>query len=400
MKTYKGIKTGLVTLAVAAAIVSCKKDDDDTTTLPSLGGSMKFDMEAYVELGRKMTLTPSGVYHPEGGGVGIYWSASWKDKADTTRLQGDDLSVTGDTTYTFPSEVGSYTVSCTAFASGYYSTTSSKAVIVVDTVNIDNTLLGLDTGHDSGKYESGSVRDDRDSRKYKTVKIGGYEWFAENLSYDGTDLSGNGEPADKLGIPFYNCEAMSTVFGRYYTLNEISGNDVCPQGWKVADANAWLDLANTLSGDRFTEEDINRPFEGIAGMMMVDADFISENSPMWDYETWMNNEDDLAGDGDGTGLTGETGLNVLSCGFANIYETTDYDTETGESRTVRVGSFDSVFGYAALWVGPDGAAGGGTDDKAYYRYIDIMENCLNINYASMDDKDSFGASVRCVRAVQ
>ena len=69
MKTYKGIKTGLVTLAVAAAIVSCKKDDDDTTTLPSLGGSMKFDMEAYVELGRKMTLTPSGVYHPEGGGV-------------------------------------------------------------------------------------------------------------------------------------------------------------------------------------------------------------------------------------------------------------------------------------------------------------------------------------------
>ena len=52
---------------------------------------------------------------------------------------------------------------------------------------------------------------------------------------------------------------------------EISSTEynICPDGWEVPDAGAWMDMANTLSGNKFT--DAIAPFEGIAGKMMVDA---------------------------------------------------------------------------------------------------------------------------------
>lgn len=378
----------LLIAAAVAAMAGCKKDDDETETLPSLSGSLRFNVEEY--LGKKATVViePTGVTHPEGKGIGYSCSASWLDESITLKEEGSDSFIEENKTLTLPDEIGTYTISCTASASGYYSTTSTKYVTVVDPAE-NETLKDMQKGYDSVTYPEGAGVTDRDGNEYRTVTIGQYEWMASNLAYKGKGLEEAGTITDSLGIAYANCDAMSDIFGRYYTWEEISSTEynICPDGWEVPDAGAWMDMANTLSGNKFT--DAIAPFEGIAGKMMVDAQFNAEDNFMWEYEPWMN-----SGMEDG-GLSGVSGLAVIPCGFASIslqgiYDTSDPDKEP---ETVKVGSFDSAFSYAAFWMAPD--AGSAADgDKAYYRYIHNMTNSLQINSAP---KDSFGASVRCVR---
>lgn len=381
MDIRKSINTVIAAALAVLAVAACKKEEDETETLPSFSGQLSFEAEPYIKKGVTLTLKPSGPVHPEGKGIGYYWAVpNVTENNDTTKLETDDpKEKDGTAVIKFPDEIGTYTVSCTAFASGYYNTSVNKYVTVVDK---DESLIDISKGY-TGEY--GTCTDTRDGRSYKTVTIGNTtEWFAENLKYSG--LSENGG-ADKIGIAYENAEAMSDIFGRYYSWEEATDkeNPVCPEGWRIPDAEDWLDMANAVDrmvrensdtedgqeseeagNTGFTEEDTD--YEGITGAMMVEACFNSEDNEMWDYWPDVN-------------ITNLSGLSMIPCGFANL-------SKTAEGNPI--GSFETVNLYAAFWTAES------EEDKAMFRYIYWDTPVLQLGQASKTD---FAATVRCVRDI-
>lgn len=98
---------------------------------------------------------------------------------------------------------------------------------------------------------------DIDSNEYKTLQIGKYEWFAQNLRtkklQDGTPIpiisenetwANTKEPA----CCSYNNNECTEVTGMLYNYKTVQTNQICPEGWEVASDSAWIDLANNLGG--------------------------------------------------------------------------------------------------------------------------------------------------------
>ncbi len=356
MNIGRNIRTVIAAALAIFAAAACKKDDEDEEVLPSLSGQLRFEAESYISKGAELTMTPSGVTHPEGKGLGYYWSVSpLTEKNDTTKYETDDPSVTGTFSYEFPDSLGTFKVTCSAFASGYYSTSSSKYVTTVDP---DESLIDMELGYE-GEY--GSMTDDRDGRTYRTVQAGNLEWLAENLAYAGTE----DEPC---GLPYYNAEAMSDVFGRYYTWNEAM--EACPDGWHLPSEEDWLDLGKALSDSEDAESlEIYKGFPDITGKMMVDAKFNSEDNEMWEY--WPDVK-----------ITNESGLSVIPCGFANV----------SESVSGPVGTFETAYMFAAFWTSTENPQN--PSEQAIVRYIYWDAPILQTDNTP---KTSFATTVRCVK---
>ena len=68
MTFSKNIRIIIAAAISVAAAVSCKKDNTDEEMLPSLSGQLRFEMESYAFENESITVTPSGVSHPEGRG--------------------------------------------------------------------------------------------------------------------------------------------------------------------------------------------------------------------------------------------------------------------------------------------------------------------------------------------
>ena len=213
-----------VAIAMIAA-ASCKKDDDEVS--PSLNGTLHFNVEEFVSPGYVAKMTPKGLKHPEGKGIGYYWKVTpGMTSADTTRLenglnsQGHESD--GTFTYWFPDTLGTLNVSCYGFAEGYTSSYASKYVTVVKP--------GVNGGSIT---RTGILSMDKhievDGIKYYYVTHNGLDWFRNNLA----------NPA--YGVPYTNAEAMSEVFGRYYSHAEAT--KACPEGWRLPTDAEWRELA-------------------------------------------------------------------------------------------------------------------------------------------------------------
>jgi len=87
-----------------------------------------------------------------------------------------------------------------------------------------------------GSGEGGSFTDSRDSKKYKTVKIGEQIWMAKNLN----DPSKGGKC---YGDKPENCKK----YGRLYTWEEAT--KACPSGWHLPSDDEWQTLVNFAGGD-------------------------------------------------------------------------------------------------------------------------------------------------------
>jgi len=112
--------------------------------------------------------------------------------------------------------------------------------------------------------ENGSFTDSRDSKTYKTVKIGDQTWMAENLGYNANGLAkcyGEGNKVIvnwNVGIsgigPNYKTlsnaeiQANCDLYGRLYNWN--TALNACPKGWHLPSNAEWQVLINFAGGEK------------------------------------------------------------------------------------------------------------------------------------------------------
>ena len=93
---------------------------------------------------------------------------------------------------------------------------------------------GVDTGVGGG-VDGPHFIDPRDSRMYRTVRLGKHEWFAENLSY-------KVRQSWCYGGDESNCER----YGRLY--DWASAKTSCPSGWRLPTIEDWGALMEAVGG--------------------------------------------------------------------------------------------------------------------------------------------------------
>lgn len=319
--------------AVVCAAGSCKKDKDDDVNYNSFSGTLNFKVPLYVLKGEVYELTPLWS-KPDAVDKGYYWTASPLYTArDTTRRVGDPDTEKGTWSFKIKDTLCTVTVSCTAFASGYYTKSASNLCTIVD------PAIGGSLTEDGITEQTSNITDSRDSKVYYYKKIGNLDWFIRNLAY-----------ADS-GVSYEDCAAMDDIFGRYYSWDEA--RTACPDGWRLPSENDWADLASAAG---YSGEVSDAGYLGIAGELMADAYF--NNTKMWEY--WPEVK-----------ITNGTGFTAIPTGYVA-------DKTAGGSE------------YAVYWSSESYA----DDDRATAWMINVNKpDLLKIG----QDKSSFHASVRCVR---
>ena len=162
-------------------------------------------------------------------------------------------------------------------------------------------------------------------------------------TYDITDLHWMRQNLayEGAGKAYKECEVMTDVLGRYYTWEEAA--TACPDGWRLPTEAEW----NAFSD------------QSRSGDLMVDATFLG--TAMWTYSRDVK-------------ITNSTYFGAIPAGYAVV--------EDGAS------SFSGINDYAAFWVADE------YNGFGVYKYINSNTAGVMTGYA---DKNSFMASVRCVR---
>ena len=83
--------------------------------------------------------------------------------------------------------------------------------------------------------QNGMMKDPRDEKTYKTVKIGDQVWMAENLALEITEINGNPGSTNECWILGGNGKkANCKKYGQYYSA--LAASVACPDGWHLPSA--------------------------------------------------------------------------------------------------------------------------------------------------------------------
>lgn len=343
------MKKYLIFTALAAASILCSCKKDETAEAGNyLSGSLSFSLPEFVLNGETYTVQPKGVYNPSAfkslsdwpDSLGYYVTNPLTNAKDTIKyFPTTSEMVKVIPTYNFKisksatqqkDTLGTFTISIHAYAPDYYSSTGSR----------DFTIIN--PGYGEGCTLRGFVKYAEDGikpcfgRDFRTTDIDGTAWFRENLS------------STSSGRPYKDCDAMDTIYGKYYTWEEA--RTACPDDWTLPSSADWDALAAKYPNVR---------------SLMGDIGFNSDKKKMWTY--WSN-----------VGMpSDESRLTILPTGYASI----------SDGRYI----FSKAGSAAYFWTSDGDAANA---DNGIVRFIDEHEN--SILSVSMSKK-YFAASVRCIK---
>jgi uncharacterized protein (TIGR02145 family) len=325
---------------------ACKKKGEETIYKDYLTGTLIHDVPSYMYKSTTYTFTASGITKPDEG-LTYRWSA---------------IGFTPDSclSHTFtcitPNITGVYPISVIVACEGYYDQVSYPNPIIISPLFLE-CVTGIIPG-------SNSTTDPRDGAVYYTRTYGNLEWFVQNLNWAGA------------GFPYGKVEALGTPFGRLYSWNEattgVKGGGthgiaatglgegpqgVCPAGWSVPTNEDWAHLATVVGGSPLSFFDY---WQNIADPLCAYAKLNDEY--LWPYSPRNLKGNSAAWNG----LPGGNGTN--------------YGTNFGNK------------GNYGFWLSSSEADA----QNGYFRFIYYDTNQFSYHFT---DKDSFSASVRCVRLV-
>ncbi|MBR5855684.1 MAG: hypothetical protein IKY70_00210 [Bacteroidales bacterium] len=328
-------------LAASFVAAGCKKDDEEEEK-PYITGSLSYSLPEYALVGKTFDLYAIGTL--EQSDVTYMWTSATLLE-DTVRASSCTVKI--------PDSLGIFSIVLTAQCEGYYDRTVTKYVTSIDPNLNSGSLTGVE-------YPDKCVyfTDSRDGKQYPVTKIGNLEWFASNLDWEGA------------GSPYVNAEAMGPITGRLYTWRDATGGvaasglgkgsqGVCPEGWSVPTKEDWEDLAKAI--DEGNEHPFETDWSGVGELLMVNAKL--NGVKMWPYTPDCTPQNKM-------------NWNALSGGNC----TNDYN------------NYSNLMSYGFWWSSAEKDA-----DNAFYRYIYYAQPDCYFNYT---DKNSFGASVRCVRLAE
>jgi uncharacterized protein (TIGR02145 family) len=193
--------------------------------------------------------------------------------------------------------------------------------------------------------KSGYFTDSRDSRKYRTVKIGGKTWMAQNMNYQ----------TSKSLCPG-NDNSNCAKYGRLYSWK--AATLVCPSGWHLPSRREWNDLATATGGDK------------AGGALRAMAAWEEKELEDWENEDW---------DGFSCVGTDDFGFSAMPGGFAIF---------AGPGIK---GGFVATGALGYWWTATEK-----NGSEAYSRIIGCAPPGMGDMDESESDKDMMGLSVRCV----
>jgi len=252
-------------ISLVAAIVvfpSCDKEEE-TTTYDYMDGSVTLSFPEFQHAGAILkfdadTMTTLARTDGDSKNIGYYFKDSFDDTIDTVRLK-DGTVVLKEYVFLVPDSLSTFSLSLSGFSEGHYNTTATQEYTVVkDGLNGEASITHFDIASGDKTFT-----DSRDGLSYYFSTVGGVDWMRQNLAWKGA------------GKPYKNSDAVSSIFGRFYTHAEALS--ACPPGWTLPSEDDWVKLAKDLGSDAVAGE----IFPGISGKLMENILFNGKR--MWEY---------------------------------------------------------------------------------------------------------------------
>jgi uncharacterized protein (TIGR02145 family) len=241
---------------IVCCLFSACSDEDETTTssgIAGMQGTLSADLHDYAVKGTTLFLKAEGITTPTKDKITYQWTIT---DPSSYYVWGQVVK------YQFPGTENTVTVTLSGTADGYYSTSTTKAITLIEKTFAE-TVGGLAEG-------ASTFIDTRDGQTYQYARIGNYDWMTQNLNWA------------NAGRSYKNQREYDIVFGRLYSWEEAENTTtpICPQGWQLPDTTAWNDLGKTLnSGVPITFESYWQKLGSYAS-----ANAVIHERKLWPYD--------------------------------------------------------------------------------------------------------------------